>query len=125
MNTKQVAAELKTDARVLRRFLRADASYRNAGPGGRYEFTEKDMPALQKRFNAWVSENATRPRRSSQAVREDDDTMPASILGRKLTRTERTQRDAISRARVDRLEAALRASGLHIRQIREREELSA
>jgi DNA-binding transcriptional MerR regulator len=127
LNTKQAAEKLGTDARTLRRFIRQDSTYSNAGSGGRYEFTDKDIPTLKKRFSEWQNSSREKaPERSRVTANkgemkmkhwnDNDSPMPVSMLGRKLTRSERDKRDAASRARVDRLEEALRASGKHISQ---------
>lgn len=125
MDTKQMAAELNTEPKILRRFLRADSRYDNAGAGGRYVFTDDMLPDMREHFLAWLGEKATKPTktRASQAAAPSDDLasqrMPRNILGRRLYASERTRRDAISRARVDKLEAALLAKGLHISQMKE------
>lgn len=128
MNTREVAEKLGTDPRRLRRFLRSDNTYRNAGQGGRYEFTDKDIPTLRKRFAAW-DESTSKPTsekspavQSSRRSRADAPGMDASIANKpagKLTRTERERRDKLSRERVDRLEARLMAAGLHVSQRRD------
>lgn len=134
MNTSEVAAALETEPKVLRRFLRADANYANAGAGGRYEFTDADIPEMRERFNAWESEKASKPRavtstRRAKGLTQDEalasERLPRNVLGRKLYASERSRRDAISRARVERLEAALLAKGLHISQMRSRDNVSA
>lgn len=125
MNTSAVAAALSTTPKTLRRFLRADESYVNAGSGGRYEFTETDMPGLRKRFDAW---NGTRTRMTSmdaenamnqKRVRDNgsDDISPVEI--RRIIRARGADLNEIRRLaneRVDRLEKSLKASGLHISQ---------
>lgn len=128
MNTREVADHLNTDPKRLRRFLRADPTYRNAGQGGRYEFTKKDMATLEKRFSAWCAENDKKKRTTDKpaaagiptprAKKElsDDAPMSSGILGRRLSTKEREERDRLSRERVDRLEYQLMAAGLHISQ---------
>lgn len=122
MNTREAAEQLKTDPKRLRRFLRQDPTYRNAGQGGRYEFTDKDIPTLRKRFETWViatakPDNAVAPARRSR--KKAGDSMPvhiANVPAHKLTTKQREERNRLSRERVDRLEAALKAKGLHISQ---------
>jgi DNA-binding transcriptional MerR regulator len=46
-SSTEAAAELGIDARMLRRYLRADDSYTNAGQGGRYNFTDQDLARLR------------------------------------------------------------------------------
>lgn len=125
MNTAQAAAELSTDAKTLRRFLRADSRYDNAGAGGRYVFSDDMMPDMREHFLAWLGDKAvkqTKPRAVKAAAPSDDiaaQRMPRNILGRKLYASERTRREAIGRARAERLDQMLFAAGLHITQMKE------
>lgn len=58
---KQVATYLKTEAKTLRQFLRSDAStFEAVGSGGRYEFTEADLPKIKQEFTAWREAHAAR-----------------------------------------------------------------
>jgi hypothetical protein len=124
VNAHQAAEKIGTDARTLRRFLRSPKStFKAVGSGGRYEFEEKDVPTLRKKFEEWRNAATTSRAPSKREIRtavekfvDQDSPMPVSILGRKLTRAQREARDVASRARVDRLEEALRASGKHISQ---------
>lgn len=129
MNTREVAEKLDTDPKRLRRFLRADPTYRNAGQGGHYEFTDKDLPTLRKRFDAWLAKTVTKTAaassKSSKTSRrrktkaKEIPPMPVDIATkRRLTPKEREERDLRSRQRVDRLEERLKAAGLHISQSR-------
>jgi hypothetical protein len=52
LDTHAVAAELGVDPRALRRFLRAHQNYQNVGMGGRYVFTEADLPGLRHDLKA-------------------------------------------------------------------------
>lgn len=55
MDTKTVADALGTEPRILRRFLRDKKStFTAVGSGARYEFTEADIPELERRFNEWA-----------------------------------------------------------------------
>ena len=54
--TKAAAEHCETTPRVLRQFLRASKDYEAVGSGGRYAFTEDDLPELKTRFDAWVAE---------------------------------------------------------------------
>lgn len=124
MNTAQAAAALNTEPKILRRFLRADEHYANAGAGGRYDFEDVEITLLRERFQMWSNDKAAKaPVKARQRVERNDvatQRMSSTILGRKLYASERTRRDAIARARVDKLEAALIAAGLHISQMKER-----
>lgn len=125
MNTREMADKLGTDPKRLRRFLRADPTYRNAGQGGRYEFAERDVATLRKRFDVWLEKTikaaaektAAAPRRSRGEIQP----MPARIANvpaARLTRSQREERDRISKERVDRLESRLIAAGLHVSQMK-------
>lgn len=60
MDTKSVAVALGTEPRILRRFLRDPGStFKAVGSGARYEFTEADMPELERRFNQWAGNKQT------------------------------------------------------------------
>lgn len=127
MNTTDVASKLETSSKILRRFLRQDPTYNNAGAGGRYDFEAKDIPTLKKRFNEWVSKNANRPRgakvNSKRRLSKGDnrsDVIPVNKIQSRNPR-DRAAIRAAAEARVDRLEAMLKAQGLHISQIKERE----
>ena len=54
--TKAAAEACDTTPRQLRQFLRASKDYEAVGSGGRYAFTEDDLPELKTRFDAWVAE---------------------------------------------------------------------
>jgi hypothetical protein len=73
LTTAEVAAQLDTTPRTLRRFLRADAFYANVGCGGRYEFTANDMPTLSKRYAAWSSTKAAPVQRQRMADADTSD----------------------------------------------------
>lgn len=118
-SASEAAAELGTDGKTLRRFLRQDSTYKNAGSGGRYEFTTADMPKLTEKFNAWHN----RPKSSKStgvALIEDQPGLAHSIV-RSRDPEDQARVRQLSRERVDRLEAALKAAGLHISQMRDRE----
>lgn len=58
---KQVATMLNTEAKTLRQFLRSPAStFEPVGSGGRYEFTEGDVPQIKQEFDAWRAAHAAR-----------------------------------------------------------------
>lgn len=122
LNSKTVASELGTEPRTLRRFLRDDPTYRNAGSGGRYNFTERDLPTLRKRFANWQAgvEERRAKRDTSGLVnkpkinREEPDVIDIPKCTPALRRKEREQ--------VERLEARLRECGLHVTQLKDRSE---
>ena len=118
-SAKDAAAELGTDGRTLRRFLRTpDSGFTPVGSGGSYSFTTADMPKLKAAFSKWN----TRPSRN--VVKSNASGRPLIEDRPGLTHTQ--ARDPrlvkkITEERVDRLEAALRATGKHISQMRDRE----
>lgn len=122
LTSKMVASELNTEARTLRRFLRDDPTYRNAGSGGRYTFTMSDMPTLKKRFAKWQAgvESRRAKRDTSGLVNKpklqevEPDVIDIPKCTPALRRLEREQ--------IDRLENKLKACGLHISQLRDRAE---
>jgi len=132
LNTTEVAAELDTTPRTLRIFIRQDPTYANAGTGGHYEFTRQDIPTLRSRFTTWQSQKAkTAPVRKAKQTatakktryRANHDTpLGVDILtpGHRLSDEERAMIAQMSRTRVDRLEARLKETGMHISQMRAR-----
>jgi hypothetical protein len=62
MDTRDVAAYLDTTPRLLRQFLRSSFStFAAVGSGGRYDFTDRDMPTLEKRFGEWRGAGKPKP----------------------------------------------------------------
>ena len=54
LGAKQVARRLGVEARILRKFLRSDASPYNAvGQGARYNFKESEVKRIKLYFDAW------------------------------------------------------------------------
>lgn len=56
ITAKELATRLDTDARTVRKFLRADAAANEAptpGKGARYSIEAKQVASLKKRFKAW------------------------------------------------------------------------
>lgn len=59
LSAKEVAIELKTDARTLRKFLREVTPKEDQpGQGGRWTFTKGDVKKLTKKFNDWAEKGA-------------------------------------------------------------------
>lgn len=54
--TRAAAEACDTNPRTLRIFLRASKDYEAVGSGGRYAFTEDDLPELKTRFTTWAKE---------------------------------------------------------------------
>jgi hypothetical protein len=62
MDTKQVAALIGTDPRTLRQFLRSPSStFVAVGSGARYDFTERDVPTLKRKFSEWSGAGKATP----------------------------------------------------------------
>jgi hypothetical protein len=121
LSTKTVAETIGTEPRTLRRFLRDDPTYRNAGSGGRYVFTERDMPTLRKRFDKWVAGvEARRAKRDTSglqnrrtASQEEPEVIVIPRCTPELRRLEREQ--------VAWLQMRLRECGLSVPQMRHAE----
>lgn len=117
LSSKVVAEKLGTEPRTLRRFLRDDPTYRNAGSGGRYVFTDRDMPTLKKRFASWqAGVESRRAKRDtsglvnkSKASEPEPDVIDIPKCTPELRRKEREQ--------IERLEHRLKECGLHISQM--------
>ena len=77
--TAQVAEKFDTNARTLRKFLRADAKAQGTadalpGKGSRYAIEGKALAPMKKRFAAWqVAQAEERKARAEKAVEEAQD----------------------------------------------------
>jgi predicted transcriptional regulator len=64
MNTTEIASELNTTPKTLRKFLRADLRERDIaipGKGSRYSIERKELRGLKSRFSKWqIAESAKR-----------------------------------------------------------------
>lgn len=107
----EAANELGTDAKTLRRLLRSSDTFQAPGSGGSWSFSTADLPALR----AMVDAHNSKPTKGrghtisdAPGLSKADAKDPAKVR-------------AITEERVDRLEAALKASGLHISQMRDRD----
>jgi hypothetical protein len=69
MTTTDIATELATDARTLRKFLRSEG--RGVGKGSRYALpsTKRDIASMRKRFDAW---DAARKAPATDATDNDE-----------------------------------------------------
>lgn len=76
MTTADVAADLNTDPRTLRKFLRSDAakSITPVGKGKRYTFTKGDMRSLRSQFAAWSAPKVAAEAPAAPAEGEGDAT---------------------------------------------------
>lgn len=83
-SAKEVARQLDTDARTLRKFLRSSASPVDPpGQGGRYEFTAKQVKKVKKAFDSWGKGKTTEKATKSlplKDVEEVDDTVEEVAL---------------------------------------------
>lgn len=100
MSARELADQIGTDPKTLRRFLRENASFRNPGSGGRYEFTPSEAASAEKAFKVWRQGS---PRRSQTSAK-------SSAKSKTQTTSEGVKK------RIDALEASLKASGKHISQ---------
>lgn len=117
-DTAAAAQALGTDSRTLRRFLRRDKTYRNAGPGGRYSFTQSELLTLRKRYQAWADKNSQRhtiARSTRPAIDPEDYDQVITIP--KMTPELREQ----IREQEARLDRRLKEVGLHLSQLNRKE----
>lgn len=132
IDTKTVATALGTEPKILRRFLRDPKStYAAVGSGSRYNFTENDLPELTRRFQEWSGNKAARPvvvrvpqdentqREKDIAVWEEEG--PVAMADIRDPRVRRRVKD-IAAAQMARLDERLMAVGLHISQMRYRDQ---
>lgn len=138
MDTKAVATLLGTETRILRRFLRDPRStFKAVGSGSRYEFTEADIPEVERRFNDWLgTKQANRPtvvlksvadtiesqREKDRAVWEEEGPVFLPDL-----RDPKVLAQVRRKAKTwdDRLQERLMAAGLHISQMQGRQRVAA
>lgn len=103
----EAAAELDIDPRALRRFLRQDDSYRNAGMGGRYMFNESELVSLRKAYTSWQKSHPVKKRKVDEVdprILDDDPGVPLEKLSaRGLTPSLRASRAAARAQRQQRL----------------------
>lgn len=63
LGAKEVATQLGTDAKSLRQFFRSGkSSFEAVGAGGRYEFSEADIPKIKAEFEGWKANKPGRGR---------------------------------------------------------------
>lgn len=76
---KQVATILGVEAKTLRQFLRSSAStFEAVGSGGRYEFTEDQVPKLKEEFDAWKSGHGSRGTKRGTGTTKGKASKPAA-----------------------------------------------
>lgn len=137
MDTAEVADKIGTTPRTLRQFLRSPMStFVAVGSGARYDFTEKDLPTIKKRFAEWQGAGKPRPEESKRA-KPSGKSRPKIDMQRERDEQEWAEegvvvlediRDPRVRARVkrdaqaaeDRLMMLLLSANLHITQLGDR-----
>jgi hypothetical protein len=67
LSTKEVAAELETTPRTLRKFLRSAGL--GVGQGSRYSIEKREIRSLTKRFAAW---NEARAQKDAEEAQTDE-----------------------------------------------------
>jgi hypothetical protein len=133
MNTTEVAAHLGTTARQLRVFLRsAHSTFVPVGSGARYDFTDREIPTLARRFAEWQKAGKPRPapapkanpkphksqlsdreKRDRRVWAEEGEVKIPDIRDPKV----RARALADARAAEERLMLSLMAVGMHITQL--------
>jgi len=86
LTTAEVAAELNTTARTLRKFLRADARANNKadtlpGKGSRYAIDRKAIAPMKKRFAKWAEAEAKARADRAAKVAEEAAATAAEVEG--------------------------------------------
>lgn len=113
LTAREVAEAVGTDPKTLRRFLRANDSYKSPGSGGRYSFTQKDVAPLKRAFVKWVADKPTRT--APQTSKKSAQTSSKTVARKSASQTRAAKKSAADK-RVDELEASLKAAGKHISQ---------
>lgn len=101
----------KLAAKLLRSLVRDAPSFKNAGSGGRYVFRTSDLPALRKLVDTHRGKPKS-TRSKGKTLIKDAPGLPILVA-----RNDPNAVRKITNERVDRLEAALKATGKHISQI--------
>lgn len=76
LTTREVAEELGTDPRTLRKFLRDDSTIENAGKGNRYEFRRNQLKSLKKGFTAWSKTRQAEAKAKAEKKATEDQVDP-------------------------------------------------
>lgn len=122
----EAAAQIGTTPRLLRRFLRDNDSWRNAGIGGRYMFTESEVKSLNVQFHAWRGE---RPVKQVQDPLEYLDQDPGITVEQmlELPNNPKLKAEVLQHRyeRQRRLDERLRTCGIHPKPLYEDEEVDA
>lgn len=69
LGAKEVATQIGTDAKTLRQFFRSGKStFEAVGAGGRYEFSEADIPKIKAEFETWKNNKPGRGRAAGEGT---------------------------------------------------------
>jgi hypothetical protein len=136
MDTAEAAHRLGTTPRMLRQFLRSPMStFVAVGSGSRYEFDERDVDTLRKRFSEWqgagkpkpVNVSAPKPAKPNRGDKQKEmdrqvweEEGPVAIEDIRDPRV-RARVQANAQAAEERLNMRLLAAGLHITQLGDRQ----
>lgn len=134
MDTKEIAELLGTTPRIVRQFLRSPVStFVAVGSGSRYNFTDKEVPMIRKRFAEWTGAGKPKPdpatptgTRGKSKGKPDadrrlwDEEGPVVIEDIRDPRVRRRVQAAARDAEL-RLQQLLLARGMHITQLGDRQ----
>lgn len=143
MDTKEVATHLGTSPRTFRQFLRSPIStFVAVGSGARYEFEERDLPTIERRFSEWNEKGKPKPEGAKRSrtpgrktakvepkirqrdieVWDEEESSSTGVPQMDDIRDPRVRRriKADARAAEDRLMMLLMSKGLHITQLGDR-----
>lgn len=133
MDTRDVAEHLGTTPRVLRQFLRSShSSFAPVGSGARYDFTDRELGTIKRRFDEWHKQGKPRPDAPARKIKPPRTDSAAARATRDAEvwaeegdikipdiRDPQVRAEVRERARRDEtlLELRLLAAGLHITQL--------
>ncbi len=109
----EAAAEIGTTPRALRRFLRDNDSWRNAGIGGRYMFTDEEVKSLNIQFHKW---SGSKPVKLKSQPIEDLDSPGITVEEMlELPKNPKLRAEVLKKRadRMHRLNDRMRACGVH------------
>jgi len=109
----EAAAEIGTTPRLLRRFLRDNDSWRNAGIGGRYMFTESEIKSLNIQFHKWHKTKPAKERAESPDYLDQDQGITIEQM-LELPRNPKLKAEVLKRRaeRMHRLDTRMRECGV-------------
>ena len=81
LSAKELAIELDTDARTVRKFLRDTTDPENhPGQGGRWNFEKKQVKGLKKKFEAWQTEKVKTNKPDPEEIEELTDDVDEELI---------------------------------------------